>query len=58
MRGLGGVFYDHLKVENPEDAERLFTFQQANGTHFRAYLPLVEKEKALLILLKIKHGRK
>ena len=34
MRGIGGVFYDHLRPANEEDAEKLFQFQQANGNAF------------------------
>jgi coproporphyrinogen III oxidase len=48
MRGIGGVFYDHLRpVDNADaDAERLFAFQQANGNAFlSAYLPIVSKRK-------------
>ena len=48
MRGIGGVFYDHLRpVDNGDaDAERLFAFQQANGNAFlSAYLPIVIKRK-------------
>ena len=48
MRGIGGVFYDHLRpVDNADaDAERLFAFQQANGNAFlSAYLPIVIKRK-------------
>jgi coproporphyrinogen III oxidase len=48
MRGIGGVFYDHLRPENEADAERLFTFQQANGNSFiDAYLPIVKRRKAM-----------
>lgn len=44
MRGIGGVFYDHLRPTDPADADRLFAFQQANGNAFlEAYIPLVEK---------------
>jgi coproporphyrinogen III oxidase len=44
MRGIGGVFYDHLRPVDEADAERLFAFQQANGNAFlQAYLPIVEK---------------
>jgi len=44
MRGIGGVFYDHLRPAGEEDANRLFEFQQANGNAFLgAYLPIVEK---------------
>lgn len=46
MRGIGGVFYDYLRPADAEDAERLFSFQQANGNAFlEAYLPIVEKRK-------------
>jgi coproporphyrinogen III oxidase len=48
MRGIGGVFYDHLRPVDDADAERLFAFQQANGNAFlSAYLPIVEKRKDL-----------
>lgn len=44
MRGIGGVFYDHLRPVDNADADRLFAFQQANGNAFLpAYLPIVEK---------------
>jgi coproporphyrinogen III oxidase len=44
MRGIGGVFYDHLRPEDNSDAERFFAFQQANGNAFLpAYLPIVER---------------
>lgn len=46
MRGIGGIFYDHLKPSKEMDLEKLFTFQQANGNSFiEAYLPIVEKRK-------------
>lgn len=53
MRGIGGVFYDHLrpadeaKAETDEaEAERLFSFQRAGGDNFlEAYLPIVERRK-------------
>jgi coproporphyrinogen III oxidase len=45
-RGIGGVFYDYLRPRDPEDAERLLSFQKANGNAFlSAYLPIVEKRK-------------
>ena len=48
MRGIGGVFYDHLRPGGEEDADRLFAFQQANGDAFLgAYLPIVEKRAAM-----------
>jgi coproporphyrinogen III oxidase len=44
MRGIGGVFYDHLRPADNADALRLFEFQQANGNAFLpAYLPIVER---------------
>jgi coproporphyrinogen III oxidase len=47
-RGIGGIFYDYLRPENEDDAERLFSFQQANGNAFlNAYLPIVEKRMSV-----------
>lgn len=44
MRGIGGIFYDHLRPKDEENAEELFQFQKANGNAFlKAYLPIVEK---------------
>jgi coproporphyrinogen III oxidase len=46
MRGVGGLFYEHLRPINEEDAERLLSFQKANGDSFlNAYLPIVQKRK-------------
>jgi len=46
MRGIGGVFYDHLRPKDDAEAERLFAFQQANGNAFLpAYLPIVGRRK-------------
>jgi coproporphyrinogen III oxidase len=45
-RGIGGVFYDHLKPQPGRDIEWLYRFQQANGNSFLdAYLPIVERRK-------------
>lgn len=45
-RGIGGVFYDHLRADDEDGLEKLFAFQQANGHAFLpAYLPIVEKRK-------------
>jgi len=45
-RGIGGVFYDHLRPEKGFDADKLFSFQRANGNCFTdAYLPIVERRK-------------
>jgi len=44
MRGIGGVFYDHLRPADNADAEKLFAFQQANGNAFLpAYVPIIER---------------
>lgn len=46
MRGIGGVFYDHLRPADDADAERLFAFQRAGGDNFLpAYLPIVQRRK-------------
>jgi coproporphyrinogen III oxidase len=46
MRGIGGIFYDHLRPADEADAQKLFSFQQANGNCFtQAYIPIVEKRK-------------
>ncbi|MBA4166968.1 MAG: oxygen-dependent coproporphyrinogen oxidase, partial [Chitinophagaceae bacterium] len=48
-RGIGGVFYDYLRPENEEEANRLVAFQQSNGNAFLpAYAPIVEKRKNIL----------
>ena len=38
MRGIGGVFYDHLRPADEAEAEMLFAFQQAGGDSFSAGL--------------------
>jgi coproporphyrinogen III oxidase len=46
MRGIGGVFYDHIRPKDESEAEELLKFQQANGDMFLdAYLPIVKKRK-------------
>jgi coproporphyrinogen III oxidase len=46
MRGVGGVFYDHLRPANGSEAEELLSFQQSVGNIFLdAYLPIVNKRK-------------
>jgi coproporphyrinogen III oxidase len=46
MRGIGGVFYDHLRPGNEEEADQLLAFQQAGGNAFlSAYLPIVLRRK-------------
>lgn len=45
-RGIGGIFYDHLRADDTTDIENLFLFQRANGNAFlTAYLPVVERRK-------------
>lgn len=56
MRGIGGVFYDHLKATPDFGHERLFEFQQANGNSFvEAYLPIVHKRKQTEYTAEHKH---
>jgi len=46
MRGVGGVFYDHLRPADDPEAEELLKFQQAICNVFlEAYLPIVKKRK-------------
>lgn len=46
MRGIGGIFYDHLRPDENLDMEKLFGLQQSNGNCFiEAYIPIVEKRK-------------
>jgi coproporphyrinogen III oxidase len=48
MRGIGGVFYDHLRPVDETTARELLAFQQANGNAFLpAWLPIVQKRKDL-----------
>ncbi|GAB3006651.1 oxygen-dependent coproporphyrinogen oxidase [Niabella terrae] len=48
MRGIGGVFYDHLKPGAGMDQQDWFRFQQANGNCFtQAYIPIVEQRKQM-----------
>ena len=45
-RGIGGVFYDHIRPSDETDAEKLFQFQQDNGNALLdAYLPIVNRRK-------------
>ena len=46
MRGIGGIFYDHLRPANDVEAEELFNFQKAVSTSFiEAYLPIINRRK-------------
>lgn len=48
-RGIGGIFYDHLRAEDEAELEKLLSFQKANGDAFLdAYLPIVQKRKDTL----------
>lgn len=45
-RGIGGVFYDHLRPDATMNEARLLDFQRTNGDAFlNAYLPIVSKRK-------------
>lgn len=49
-RGIGGVFYDHLRPNDAYgmDLETLYKFQQANAaTFFKTYIPILNKNKSL-----------
>ncbi|WP_018127596.1 oxygen-dependent coproporphyrinogen oxidase [Balneola vulgaris] len=47
-RGVGGLFYDHLRANNELSANDLFDFAKAAGQAFtEAYLPIVERRKEL-----------
>lgn len=46
MRGIGGVFYDHLRPVDEAAADELLAFQQAGGNAFLpAYTPIVLRRK-------------
>jgi coproporphyrinogen III oxidase len=47
-RGIGGIFYDHLRPADEAEAEKWMDFQQQNGNAFLdAYLPIVNRRKEL-----------
>ena len=47
-RGIGGIFFDRLKGEEPEDKEKLFRFVQDVGRSFAPiYTHLIHKNKDL-----------
>jgi len=55
-RGVGGIFYDHMKPTAEMPAAKLFDFAKANGKAFiDAYFPIVEKRKNLPISEAQKH---
>src|SRR6185312_4855681 len=46
MRGVGGVFYDHLRPSVEAEAETLFDFQRAGGDNFlTAWMPVAQRRK-------------
>jgi coproporphyrinogen III oxidase len=46
MRGVGGVFFDHLRPADETEAESWLAFQMANGNAFGdSYFPIVERRK-------------
>jgi coproporphyrinogen III oxidase len=55
-RGIGGIFYDHLKPSADVPAEKLFAFAQSNGNAFiEAYIPIVDRRKGLEFNERQKH---
>ena len=48
MRGIGGIFYDHLRPADESEASLLYQFQVANGNAFLSlYLPIVTRRKKM-----------
>ncbi len=46
MRGVGGIFFDHLKGETMEEKDRIFQFVTAVGNTFLpSYIPIVQIHK-------------
>lgn len=55
-RGIGGIFYDHQKADEQRNSHFWMQFGQACGNAFiPAYLPIVEKRKALPFTPQNKH---
>lgn len=47
-RGVGGIFFDHLKPKNDAEFETLFSFvRNVGNTFIPAYSPIVNKSKSL-----------
>lgn len=47
-RGIGGIFYDHIRPTAAVPADTLFRFAQSNGQAFTdAYIPIAERRKGL-----------
>ena len=56
MRGIGGIFYDHKRPSENQDAQFWMNFGKACGEAFiPAYLPIVEKRKEMTYDKKNKH---
>ncbi len=48
MRGIGGIFFDYLRKDQPLDMEQWYNFVTDAGNHFLdAYIPIVSKRKNL-----------
>ena len=55
-RGIGGIFYDYKKADDIMSDDNWMSLAQACGNAFvRAYLPIVEKRKAIPFTEKEKH---
>jgi coproporphyrinogen III oxidase len=55
-RGIGGIFYDHLRPNEKQDVSFLFNLGKSCGNAFtEAYLPVVEKQKDLPYTAEHKH---
>lgn len=47
-RGIGGIFYDHLRPSGDLTSEKIFEFAQSNAEAFiQGYMPIVERSKHL-----------
>lgn len=47
MRGVGGIFFDHLRPGHPDEKEKLFNFMQAVGNSFLpVYTEIAERNKS------------
>jgi coproporphyrinogen III oxidase len=47
MRGVGGIFYDHLRPSDPVEMQQLFDFMQSIGNCFiPAYSKIVQKNRS------------
>ena len=47
MRGIGGIFFDHLRPSNPTEKEHLFAFVQEVGNAFApTYVQIINNNKS------------